>query len=92
MNQDTARALTKSYLANLKTDSERELKDAATDYVTQYHALHHIRSLVVKMPDLVDSRLITSLRDVLLDTRFLHQRQSLFFYRIAAVYPVRSRP
>jgi len=84
MNQDTARALTKSYLANLKTDSERELKDAATDYVTQYHALHHIRSLVGKMPDLVDSRLITSLRDVLLDTRFLHQRQSLFFYRIAA--------
>ena len=84
MNLDTERALKKSYLENLKANSEKELKDTATDYVTQYYALHHIRSLVEKMPELVDLHLISSLQAVLLDTRFLHQRQSLFFYRIAA--------
>ena len=84
MNLYTERALKISCLENLKTDSEKELKDGAADYVTQYYALHHIRSLVAKMPDLVDFRLISSLQAVLSDTRFLHQRQSLFFYRIAA--------
>ena len=84
MDRNTERVLKRSYLENLKTDSERELKDEATDYLTRYYALHHIRSLIGKMPELADSKIIFSLRDVLMDTRFLHQRQSLFFYRIAA--------
>ena len=84
VSQETERDLKNYYLENLKTDSEKEVNDEATDYVTKYYALHHIRSLVKKEPELIDLRIISTLRDVLMDTRFLHQRQSLFFYRMAA--------
>jgi len=84
VSDNAERDLKETYLENLKTDSEKELKDEATDYVTKYYALHHIRSMIKKMPELIDFRLISTLRDVLIDPRFLHQRQSLFFYRSAA--------
>ncbi|MDX2501317.1 MAG: SidJ-related pseudokinase [Deltaproteobacteria bacterium] len=83
-SETTERILKETYLNNLKTDSEREIKDEATDYTTRYYALHHLRSTIKKMPGLIDTRLIFTLQDVLKDTRFSRQRQSLFYYRIAA--------
>jgi hypothetical protein len=80
----TERCLKEIYLDNLKTESVREIKDEATDYIARYQALHHLQSVIKTNPDLVDSRVVLVLRDVLKDTRFLHQRQSLFFYRMAA--------
>ena len=57
--QDTERDHKESYLDNLKSDPEREVKDEATDYVSKYYALHHIRSLVQKKPELIDFHLIS---------------------------------
>ena len=39
VNDNAERDLKETYLENLKTDSEKELKDEATDYVTKYYAL-----------------------------------------------------
>ena len=76
--------LIKTYLEKLKTESVREVNDEATDYITRYQALHHIQSVIKRNPGLIDPHIIFTLQDVLKDTRFLNQRQSLFFYRMAA--------
>ena len=95
LSVNTEHNLKDTYLNSLKIESEREIRDEATDYLTRYHALHHIRSIIKKEPDLIDTRIIFALRDAIKDTRFLHQRQSLFYYRIAAealsLIPVFSR-
>jgi hypothetical protein len=84
LSEHTEYNLKETCLENLKTESEREIKDEATDYIAKYQALHHIQQIIKRNPGLIDSRIISALQEVLNDTRFLHQRQSLFFYRMAA--------
>ena len=73
-----------TYLANLKIDSEREIRDASADLTTRLYAVHHLNSALRQNPGLFDTETIMVLRDVLKDSRLAAKRQSLFFFRLAA--------
>jgi hypothetical protein len=76
--------LKESYLGRLKADSEEEIRDERSDFMTRYYALHHLYSVIVDNPDLVDARTISILRETIKDSRLAGKRQHLFYCRIAA--------
>ena len=76
--------LKESYLAKLKVDSEREIRDESSDLTTRLYAIHHLNSALRHNSDLVDSVTVFALRDILKDSRLAVKRQSLYFFRVAA--------
>ena len=76
--------LKESYLAKLKVESEREIKDESSDLTTRLYAIHHLNSAIRQNSDLVDTHTVVVLRDLLKDSRLAAKRQSLYFFRIAA--------
>ena len=76
--------LKESYLAKLKVDSEREIKDESSDLTTRLYAIHHLNSAIRQNSDLIDTQTVFVLRDIFKDSRLAAKRQSLYFFRIAA--------
>ena len=76
--------LKETYLANLKVESESEIRDESSDLTTRLYAIHHLESALSQNPGLIDAHTVSVLGEVLKDSRLAVKRQSLFFFRIAA--------
>jgi hypothetical protein len=68
----------------LRRESQHELNDTATDFMTKFLALQHIQALAATHPNLLDADTVRLIGNLLLGRRFNGQRQGYFFFRKAA--------
>ena len=80
----TMTSISDTTLQRLKLDSAKEIRDDATDFITQYYAVHHLQSIARSRPDLIEGDVIQAVCMILMNSRFSGKRQSLFLFRTAA--------
>jgi hypothetical protein len=67
-----------------RTLSEETLKNDLADFTAKYYAVFHLRSLATKSPEIIESKTLDLLRELMEDRKISHQRRSLFLFRQAA--------
>jgi hypothetical protein len=83
-SEKSAEQIDCAHQLRLRRQSQRELCDDATDFMTKFLALHHIQSLASGHPTLLDPETVRLVGRILLERKFKRQRQGYFFYRQAA--------
>ena len=72
------------YLEKLSREAQAAFAGAATDFTDKYLALFHLRSMLKQNPELIDAKIITAIKKLLLSQTYDHQHQGFFIFREAA--------